>query len=402
MNPDPDYSAAYVVLGTDAGDGLEGHGFAFTIGRGNDVQVAAIDALAPWSSAATSTTCSRPGRLRPRAHRRRASCAGSARRRASCTWRSARWSTRSGTCAPSAPGKPLWQLLAELTPEQLVDLVDFRYLTDALTPRRGAGDPARPPSRAGRSASAQLLRDGLSGLHDDARAGSATPTRSSRGCAGRRSPTGFTQIKLKVGGDLDDDIRRLRHRPRGGRPGHPHRGRRQPALGRRRGDRLDRRSCAASTRTGSRSRPARTTSSATPRSGAAVAPIRVATGEHVQNRVMFKQLLQAGADRRRADRRLPRRRRQREHRDPAAGGQVRRAGLPARRRRRPVRAGPAPVDVRLRRRLRRRIDGPGRSSTSTTCTSTSSTRSWSRTGATSRRPCPGYSTQLRAESIAEY
>ena len=46
MNPDPDYSAAYLVIGTDAGDGLEGHGFAFTIGRGNDVQVAAIDALA--------------------------------------------------------------------------------------------------------------------------------------------------------------------------------------------------------------------------------------------------------------------------------------------------------------------------------------------------------------------
>src|SRR3954470_15672747 len=46
MNPDPDYSAAYVVIGTDAGDGLEGHGFAFTIGRGNEVQVAAINALA--------------------------------------------------------------------------------------------------------------------------------------------------------------------------------------------------------------------------------------------------------------------------------------------------------------------------------------------------------------------
>ena len=47
MNVDPDYSAAYVVLRTDAPDGLEGHGFAFTIGRGNEVQVAAIDALAP-------------------------------------------------------------------------------------------------------------------------------------------------------------------------------------------------------------------------------------------------------------------------------------------------------------------------------------------------------------------
>src|SRR3954468_402668 len=48
MNPDPDYSAAYVVVATDAGDGLEGHGFAFTIGRGNDVQVAAIRALEPF------------------------------------------------------------------------------------------------------------------------------------------------------------------------------------------------------------------------------------------------------------------------------------------------------------------------------------------------------------------
>src|SRR5512142_1971718 len=48
MNPDPDYSAAYVVLATDADDGLEGHGFAFTTGRGNDIQAAAIRALAPW------------------------------------------------------------------------------------------------------------------------------------------------------------------------------------------------------------------------------------------------------------------------------------------------------------------------------------------------------------------
>src|SRR3954468_15660070 len=48
MNPNPDYSAAYVVIGTDAGDGIEGHGFAFTIGRGNDVQVAAIRALEPF------------------------------------------------------------------------------------------------------------------------------------------------------------------------------------------------------------------------------------------------------------------------------------------------------------------------------------------------------------------
>ena len=58
MNPEPDYSAAYLVLGTDAADGLEGHGFVFTIGRGNDVQQAAIAALEPWVPAVTSTGCS--------------------------------------------------------------------------------------------------------------------------------------------------------------------------------------------------------------------------------------------------------------------------------------------------------------------------------------------------------
>src|SRR3954447_22628773 len=47
LNPDPDYSAAYVIVQTDAGDGLDGHGFAFTVGRGNEVQLAAIAALAP-------------------------------------------------------------------------------------------------------------------------------------------------------------------------------------------------------------------------------------------------------------------------------------------------------------------------------------------------------------------
>lgn len=57
MNPDPDYSAAYVVLRTDAADGVEGHGFTFTIGRGNDVQVAAIDALRHHVVGRGSTNC---------------------------------------------------------------------------------------------------------------------------------------------------------------------------------------------------------------------------------------------------------------------------------------------------------------------------------------------------------
>ena len=64
MNPDPDYSAAYLVLRTDADDALEGHGFTFTIGRGNDVQVAAISALREHVlGRSVDEVCADPGSL---------------------------------------------------------------------------------------------------------------------------------------------------------------------------------------------------------------------------------------------------------------------------------------------------------------------------------------------------
>ena len=58
MNPDPDYSAAYVILSTDHPQGLAGHGFTFTIGRGNELCVAAIEAFRLSSSAARWRTSS--------------------------------------------------------------------------------------------------------------------------------------------------------------------------------------------------------------------------------------------------------------------------------------------------------------------------------------------------------
>ena len=73
MNVDPDYSAAYVIIGTDRGDGVEGHGLTFTIGRGNEVVVAGINALRPLASTSASRSAT-------------ASCAGSVRRRGSCSW----------------------------------------------------------------------------------------------------------------------------------------------------------------------------------------------------------------------------------------------------------------------------------------------------------------------------
>src|SRR3954466_4331585 len=131
MNPDPDYSAAYVVIGTDAGDGLEGHGFAFTIGRGNDVQVAAIRALEPFvvGLAVDGTLGDAWRSLVHDSQLRWLGPEKGVMHMAISAVVNALWDL-----AAKRAGKPLWLLLAELSPEELVALVDFRYITDALTP----------------------------------------------------------------------------------------------------------------------------------------------------------------------------------------------------------------------------------------------------------------------------
>ncbi|MEV7027526.1 fuconate dehydratase, partial [Kitasatospora sp. NPDC093558] len=133
MNPDPDYSAAYVVLRTSDG-GPEGHGFTFTIGRGNDVQVAAIDALRPHVlGRPVAELCADPGSLYH-------DLIGDSQLRwlgpekgvmhmAIGAVVNAVWDL-----AAKAEGKPLWQLLADADPAWLVSQVDFRYIADALTP----------------------------------------------------------------------------------------------------------------------------------------------------------------------------------------------------------------------------------------------------------------------------
>ena len=236
--------------------------------------------------------------------------------------RQARRASRCGSCWPT------------MTPEELVDLVDFRYLTDALTPRRGAGDPARAPSPAAPSATARLLRSAATPPTPPRPAGSATPTRSCVRLAQEAVADGFTQIKLKVGADLDDDVRRLRLAREAVGPDI-----RIAIDANQRWDVAEaidwmQRARRRSTRTGSRSRPAPTTSSATPPSARRSRPVKVATGEHVAEPGRLQAAAPGRRRRLRPDRRRPGRRRQREPRDPAARRQVRRAGLPARRRRR--------------------------------------------------------------------
>jgi L-fuconate dehydratase len=141
MNPDPDYSAAYLELVTDAkavdgnGGGQEaGHGFVFTIGRGNDVQSAAIRALAPHVLGAdVEQALADPGAFSR-------TLVGDSQLRwlgpekgvmhmAIGAVVNALWDLRARRA-----GEPLWLHLARMTPEEIVSCVDFRYLTDALTP----------------------------------------------------------------------------------------------------------------------------------------------------------------------------------------------------------------------------------------------------------------------------
>src|ERR1044072_7108930 len=208
MNPDPDYSAAYVVIGTDAADGLEGHGFAFTIGRGNDVQVAAIKSLADHllgrdvesalaQMGATVLSFVDDSQLRWLGPEK------GVMHMAISAVVNALWDLRA-----KRAGLPLWDLLSLMTPEELVDLVDFRYLTDAMT-REQALDVLRraEPGRAARRE--ELRRSGYPAYTTTPGWLGYTDEKMVR-LAEEAVAQGFGQIKLKVGGDLADDIRRMR------------------------------------------------------------------------------------------------------------------------------------------------------------------------------------------------
>jgi L-fuconate dehydratase len=207
MNPDPDYSAAYVRISTDAGDGLVGHGFVFTIGRGNDVQVAAIEALAGHlvGRDAEALLADMGGIWRELVYDSQLRWLGPEKgvmHMAIGAVVNALWDLRA-----KRAGRPLWQVLAAMTPEELVDLVDFRYLTDALTPDEALRIlRAAEPGRAEREAA--LLRAGYPAYTTTPGWLGYDDEKLARLCR-EAVEEGFTQIKLKVGGDLADDVRRL-------------------------------------------------------------------------------------------------------------------------------------------------------------------------------------------------
>ncbi|MDT0433483.1 MULTISPECIES: L-fuconate dehydratase [Streptomyces] len=292
MNPDPDYSAAYAVLRTDAEDGPRGHGFTFTIGRGNEVQVAALHALRPHVVGRTvDEVCADPGALSR-------DLVGDSQLRwlgpekgvmhmAIGAVVNAVWDL-----AARRAGKPLWRLLAEADPDWLVGQIDFRYLSDALTPgealdllrrgREGAAD--RTARLIGHGYPAYTTSPGWLG-YDDAKL-----TR----LAAEAVAAGFRQIKLKVGADLDDDVRRCRVAREVVGP--------DVRIAVDANQRWDIDEAIRWTRALAPFDPYWIEEPTSPDDvlghaaiRRAVAPVRVATGEHVQNRIVFKQLLQTGA-----------------------------------------------------------------------------------------------------------
>lgn len=204
MNPDPDYSAVYVILETDGP--RQGHGLAFTIGRGNEIVVAAVRALAPlivgrsldsitanlgefWRHITGDSQLRWIGPEKGAIHLATAAVVNAV------------WDLYAKT-----EGKPLWKLLVDLTPEELVRCIDFRYLTDALTPpqacellqRLAPSKAARETEMRERGYPAYTTSAGWLGYSDD----------KLRRLCREAIAQGWNHLKIKVGRDLEDDIRR--------------------------------------------------------------------------------------------------------------------------------------------------------------------------------------------------
>jgi L-fuconate dehydratase len=290
MNPEPDYSGAYVTVRTSSG--AAGYGLAFTVGRGNEVEVAAVRSLARLvvglpveevlgDLGAFSRRLTGDSQLRWLGPEK------GAIHMAAAAIVNAVWDLYG-----RREGKPVWRLLAGLSPEQLVDLVDFRYLQDALT-REEALDILRraEPGRAERAG--QLMSEGFPAY-------TTTPgwlgysdeklVRLSQAAVAE----GFTQIKLKVGADPDDDVRRMRLAREAVGPGIRIAVDANQAWGVQQAiDWMRRLAPYDPYWIEEPTSPDDILGHAAVRR--AVAPIKVATGEHTHNQVMFKQLLQAGA-----------------------------------------------------------------------------------------------------------
>jgi L-fuconate dehydratase len=289
MNTHPNYSAAYVVLRTE--DSVEGHGLTFTIGRGNELCVAAIEALKPLVVGLTIGPGVNMGdvwkRLTSDSHLRWVGPEKGVIHLATAAVVNALWDLYA-----RCEGKPLWRLLADLSPEQLVDCIPFNYITDAISPAEALEILKRnEPTKQMRIE--KMLAEGYPAYTTSAGWLGYTDEKV-RSLVRESVKQGWTHFKMKVGKNLDDDLRRAKII--------------RDEIG------WDRKLMMDANQVwdvGEAIRCMKALSEFQPhwieeptspddvlghaRIARAIEPIGVATGEHCQNRVMFKQLLQAGA-----------------------------------------------------------------------------------------------------------
>ena len=207
MNPDPDYSAAYVVLETDQ-PGLEGHGLTFTIGRGNEICCAAIEAMRHlvvgldlawvaedmgrfWRHVTSDSQLRWIGPDKGAIHLATGAIVN------------AMWDLWA-----KSEGKPVWQLVADMSPEELVRCIDFRYITDCIAPDEALA-LLREASKGKQERIATLKAEGYP-CYTTSAGWLGYPDEKLRRLAQEAIDAGFGHIKLKVGRDLQDDIRRLK------------------------------------------------------------------------------------------------------------------------------------------------------------------------------------------------
>ncbi len=207
MNPDPDYSAAYVILETDQ-PGLEGHGLTFTIGRGNEICCAAIEAMRYlvvgldmawvaedmgrfWRYITSDSQLRWIGPDKGAIHLATGAVVNA-------VWDL--WAKQEGV--------PVWKLVSRMSPEEIVKLIDFRYITDCITPeealallqKQAVGKEERWATLEREGYPCYTTSAGWLGYDDD----------KLRRLCKEAIDAGFNHIKLKVGRDKADDIRRLR------------------------------------------------------------------------------------------------------------------------------------------------------------------------------------------------
>ncbi|TCK74164.1 L-fuconate dehydratase [Acidipila rosea] len=290
VNKDPDYSAAYCILETDAG--ISGHGLTFTLGRGTELCAEALRYLAqPIVGRTLSSITEKMGAFS-------AEVVGDTQFRwlgpekgvihlAAAALINAVWDLYA-----RVEGKPLWRLLAELSPTQIADAIDFRYITDVLTreeaiallTERRAGYEERLKHLAATGYPAYTTSPGWFGFSDE---------KIIRLC-NEALADGWTHFKLKVGGDPADDLRRARLVRKCIGPDNK--------LMVDANQKWDVNEAIERTRSLSEVDLWWMEEPTSPddilghaRIRREVRPVRIATGEHCHNRVMFKQLLQAEA-----------------------------------------------------------------------------------------------------------